>query len=60
MILCPANISKHILQTHAFSRVLTRRISLTLKSFFKLVIIFCILITLNYDLGVILSGSFNW
>ena len=50
------NISMHILHTvlYMFLKVLTRRICLTIKSLFYLVIILLILMTFMFDLGVIL------
>ena len=49
------NISMHILHTvlYTFPKVLTRRICLTVKSFFYLVIISLILMTFMLDPGVI-------
>ena len=49
------NISMHILLTvlYTFPRVLTRRICLTVDSFFYLVIISLILMTFMLDPGVI-------
>ena len=46
------SIYMHIL--HTFLCVLTRRICSTIKSFFLLVIISCILMTLMFNLGMIL------
>ena len=53
------NISKHILHTVlcTFPKLLTRRIWLTIKRFFKLMIISFILVTLMRDSGVILWGE---
>ena len=53
------NISIHIPYTglYTFLKVLTRRICLTIKSFYWLVMISLILLTLMYDLGVILLGE---
>ena len=50
------NISMHILHTvlHTFLKVLTRRICLTVKSLFYLVIILLILMTFMFDSGLIL------
>ena len=50
------NISMHILHTvlYIFLKVLTRRICLTIKSLFYLVIILLILMTFMFDSGVIL------
>ena len=50
------NISMHILHTvlYMFLKVLTRRICLTIKSLFYLVIILLILMTFMFDSGVIL------
>ena len=50
------NISMHILHTvlYMFLKVLTRRICLTTKSLFYLVIILLILMTFMFDSGLIL------
>ena len=50
------NISMHILHTvlYMFLKVLTRRICLTIKSLFYLVIILLILMTFMFDSGLIL------
>ena len=50
------NISMHILHTvlYIFLKVLTRRICLTIKSLFYLVIILLILMTFMFDSGLIL------
>ena len=50
------NISMHILHTvlYIFLKVLTRRICLTIKSLFYLVIILLILMTFMFDSGVML------
>ena len=49
-------ISRHILHTvlYTFPELLTRRICLKIKSFYKLLVISLILVTLMFDSGVIL------